>query len=139
MAYISATPRQKDPPGPDGRVRIVVEFAGDAGEPLIRREKYLDNEALADIQAWARAEVAALQGKRTSAGAIVVGTPISLVPPAPVVPTAAEIAEKAWLEKANRLRRAKALGLTNATAVANIATLEADVNATYLPAYILKV
>lgn len=38
MAYNTATLVQKDPPSEDRRVRLVIEFTGNAGEPVVRRE-----------------------------------------------------------------------------------------------------
>ena len=132
MAYSVATLVQKDPAGADGRVRIVVAFSGDAGEPPMRRERYVGAETLADLQAWARAEAAAHGGRKSIADSLTLGATFDLTPPAPRAPTAAEV----WLSKASRLQRAKAFGLTVQKAVDDLAALEADVNATYVTGYL---
>jgi len=133
MAYNLATIVQKDAPADDGRVHIVVAFTGNAGEPRILRDKYIAGESIADIRAWARAEAATLLGKKTVADLLALNVTLDLTPPAG--PTAAQIAQAVWLEKAQRLVRMRELALTNATAVTNFNALVADVNATYLAAY----
>ena len=133
MAYTTATIVQKDPPGADGRTRIVVEFTG-GGEVVRRAEKYVENETIADLRAWTRTQATALAGRTSIAGLLTVGATLDLTPPAG--PTAAEIARDAWLADAARLKRATDLGLTNATAVADIAALRTTVNANYLSAYL---
>ena len=133
MAYNVATIIQKDPVGTDGRVHCVVAFTGNAGEPEERRDFYVDGSTTAlSVRIWAREQVASLNGRKTIADAVTVPFVINLAAPAVTPPTA----EQVWLEKARRLVRAKAIGLTNATAVANINTLQADVDATYVAAYL---
>lgn len=136
MAYTTATLTQKDPPGADGRTRIIVTFTGNAGEPAVLREHYVDNDTLADLKAWARTEAATLLGRKSIADLLNVGAALDLTPPAG--PSAAQLAEIAWLDKARRLQRAKAIGLTNGTAASDINALQADVDATYLTAYLGK-
>ena len=131
--YNTATIVQKDPPSADDRVRLVVEFTGNAGEPSVHKELYTDGgTTLLSIRAWARAAVQALNGRKAITDTLTVPQIINLAAPAPVVPTAEEV----WREKALRLIRAKAIGLTNATAVAEIAALQSDVDATYVAGYV---
>lgn len=135
MAYILATLVQKDPPGSDGRVRIIVEFTGDAGEPPRRRERYIENETLAELKTWARNEAIGLFGKKALADALVVGATVNLTPPTPPtppVPTAAQV----WTEKARRLARLRAMGVVTGPLDAAITALTADVVATYQAGFV---
>ncbi|HYE89042.1 MAG TPA: hypothetical protein VEA16_21980 [Vicinamibacterales bacterium] len=79
------------------------------------------------------AERVRLESTRDVLAGISVGTniPVSYTPPAPAVPTAFQV----WAEKARRLQRLEALGLTNATAASEIAALRTDVNNTYQAGY----
>ena len=136
MAYNAATIIQKDPVGTDGRVHCVVAFTGNAGEPEERRDFYVDGSTTAlSVRIWAREQVASLNGRKTLADAVTVPFVINLAAPAVTPPTA----EHVWLEKARRLVRAKAMGLTNATAVANITALQAEVDSTYIDGYVASV
>jgi hypothetical protein len=133
MAYTTATLKSKDQPFADGRVRIIITFTGNAGEPSIDRDFILNAETTGlELRRWAINEAAGLLARKTIVDSLTIGQSINLTPIAPPVPTAREI----WEGKANRLRRAKELGLTNATAVSELTTLEADVNATYVAGYI---
>lgn len=78
------------------------------------------------------AERNALLARKDLLAGIAVGTNIPITPPAPAGPTAFET----WRTKANRLRYAKSLGLTDAEAVSDISALETDVNADYTPGFV---
>ena len=77
---------------------------------------------------------------RTPAHILVpVGRIIDLTPPPPPPqppPEPAPTTQDIWLEQARRLMRVKALGLTAAGALAEIAALEDEVNRTYEPGYV---
>jgi hypothetical protein len=57
--------------------------------------------------------------------------PVPIVPPPDPGPTPVQV----WREKAQRLVRLKALGLTSLTAVRDIQALDDEVNATYVSGY----
>ena len=134
MAYTTATLKSKDVPFPDGRVRILITFTGNAGEPPIDRDLIVDESTtVASLRRWAYDEAGRLGSRKTIIDLLTPGAAITLTaPPAPPAPTA----EQVWLEKAHRLARAKALGLT--ADAAEEAALEAEVNATYDAAYFAK-
>ena len=88
---------------------------------------------VAAIRQWAYGIASDLTPAKTVADLLTPGATITLTaPPAPPAPTAKET----WLGKANRLLRLTELGLTNATAVSDLAALRADVNATYDSTYL---
>lgn len=130
MAYTTATVIQEDPPLPDGRVHLVIQFTGNAGEPPINRDYYLDTDTTAlDGRIWVAAEKARLNNRKTLADTISVGTVIP-DPPAPPGPTAFET----WRAKAHRLVAMDALnkaGSTAAAFVADLGALRTDVNTSY--------
>lgn len=120
----------------DGSTRLIMEFTGDAGEPARSRPFSVSGlSTMLQLRQWAQIQLDDLNLGRTVAvtASLQIGQTIN--PAAATAPTTEQI----WLEKARRLLRATQLGLTNATAVADVAALRADVNATYLTAYIAKV
>lgn len=79
MAYNTANLAQKDPPSEDLRVRIVIEFTGNAGEPTLRREYYVTAAATAQtIRRWCIEQAKSLGDVKTVADALTVGQSISL-------------------------------------------------------------
>lgn len=88
---------------------------------------------LAEVTADVRRQLAAasaVEGTNDVLAAIAIGTSIPVTAPAAAAATALQI----WQAKAQRLVRLQALvdaGLNNATATSDIATLKADLNATY--------
>lgn len=140
MAYVTATLKQKDAPLPDGRVRIVVAFMGDAGEPTRDRELYVDGGMTAmDIRRWCIAEASRMGTGKTVIDALTIGQSINLTPiapPAPPLPTARQV----WLEKANRLARLRSLGaVTAGTLLDEITALAEDVRVMYQAGWIADV
>lgn len=134
MAYTTARLIQKDPPRPDGREEVTIEFTGDAGEsPIHRQYRVQDFDTLQALRQRIIGDVAALGTRKSVAAALVVGATLSLAPivPVPPVPTAVEV----WLGKARRLARAEAIKLTGA-AVVDIAALRADVEVTYASGFL---
>ena len=119
-------------------VRIFVEAVGDAGEETIRAERLITPKTtIQEVREWAwRLVNEEGPGRQTIADAITVNTPIPPLQPAPPPgPTPRQV----WVDKAERLIRAKeaaSAGLNAAAATADIATLEADVNATYQAGFI---
>jgi hypothetical protein len=90
MAYTTATVSRNEPL-PDGRARVFVMFTGDAGEPQMERDIYIDGSTTgASLKQWAIDLATSLNSARTIAKAptLQIGQSISLVPPAPVVPPA---------------------------------------------------
>lgn len=132
MAYNTATLVQKDPPGEDRRVRLVIEFTGNAGEPTVRREYYVSasDTALA-IRRWCVEQAKNLGDVKTVADALTVGQSINLTPISPPVATAEEI----WRAKVSRYRAMAQLGLSGQAAT-DLAALKADIEATYVTAYL---
>ena len=124
----TATIVVSEPRGED-RIHIVAELEN---RRQIDVDLPLAQATVADVRA-------AINAKRTRTPATVpVGTVIDLAVVAPVVSEAAPRPPSlvtVWQEKARRLARLKLLGLTNATAVSEIRTLEDDVNATYQAGY----
>lgn len=133
MAYVTATILANDLQ-PNGTRIVKVQFTGNAGEPVKYGTTTIDTATTAlDLRRWAIAQAAQGDNVQTigTLPALQVGQTLNVTPITPPAPTAQEI----WLEKARRLVRLKALGLTNATAVADVAALQADVDAIYLTAY----
>lgn len=131
MAYTTATLVQKDPAGPDDRVRLVIEFTG-AGETAKRFEYAVDGDTTAlTIRRWAIAKAAALDGRKTIADTLTVGQSINLTAIAPTVPTAKEL----WLRERSRLAALDTPALTGAGATALAALVTAH-NAAYAAGYL---
>lgn len=132
MAYNTATLIQKDPQGPDRRVRIVVEFTGNAGEPTVRLEYYVTpTDTAQTIRRWAIEQAKNLGDVKSIADSLTVGQSINLTPITPSAATAEEI----WRAKVARYVRMKDLGLSG-QAVTDLAALKADIEATYLSVYL---
>jgi len=132
MAYINPVITSKEIQS--NGVRIFVEALGDAGEDPIRAEHLITpGTTIADVRRWAFGLIAGASNRQTIADQITVGQAIPvLAPAAPPGPTARQV----WANKADRLVQAKAIGLTDATALSDIAALESDVNATYQAGFI---
>jgi len=138
MPYVTATIKVNELQA-EGNARLIVEFAGDAGEPLRSRPFQVSGTStMPQFREWVFAQLADLNTSRTVAIAAGLQVGQAVTPLAPTAPPALT-AEQIWLEKARRLQRATALGLTVAQAVTDVAALRADVNATYLTAYVGKV
>lgn len=132
MAYNVATLVQKDPPSEDRRVRIVVEFTGNAGEPVVRREYYVNaSDTTQTIRRWCIEQARNLGDVKTVADALTVGQSINLTPINPPTPTAEEV----WRAKVGRYQRMAGLGLSGQAAT-DLAALKADIEATYVSAYL---
>lgn len=132
MAYNTATLVQKDPPGEDRRVRLVIEFTGNAGEPAVRREYYVTaSDTTQTIRRWCIEQAKSLGDVKTVADALTVGQSINLTPINPPTPTAEEV----WRAKVGRYQRMVGLGLSGQAAT-DLATLKADIEATYVTAYL---
>jgi len=132
MAYNAATITQIDPPVADGRVHVVVAFTGNAGEPAMKRETYVDEST--DLDEWARQETQRLNQRRVTAAKLSVGQVLDLAPKDE--PMIEATAQDVWLEKVQRLARLKAMDLTNQEALAAVDALQADVDASYQQAYV---
>lgn len=132
MAYTTATLVVKDHPLPDGQTRITVEFTGNAGEPA-RRETYLvgPNDTAQTIRRWAITQAQRFGNVKTIADALTVGQSVNLSPIADPAPTAEDL----WRAKVSRYSRLQGLGLTGQVA-ADLAALKADIEATYVSAYL---
>lgn len=129
--YTTATLVQKDPPGPDGRVALTIEFTG-TGETPQRRGYMLDGQdTAATVKAWAIAEAGRLNGAKTIASNLTVGQSVSLVPASPPAPTA----EQVWRSKVSRYQQLAPLGLAGQAAT-DLAALKSDIETTYVSTYL---
>ena len=132
MPYTTATLISKDTPFDDGRVRITVEFTG-AGETAKRLTYTVDgHDTFATIRNWIDQQAVRLDPVKTVVDSLALGQQVAvraIVPPAPT-------AEAIWRGKVGRYLAAKELNLTGGTAVADRNALLADIEATYLPAYL---
>lgn len=128
MPYEQGRIHQEDPPDLQGNVRLVIELTGAGEVPHKYETRITEDSTVAGLRQEAARVALRQERKRTIADLISEGQTFNLpaitVPPGPT-------ARQIWVEKALRLKEAKSLGLTNATALANIQTLEDDVNATY--------
>jgi hypothetical protein len=91
----------------------------------------------AELRDDASRQIADLNDRRTTRDAltgIAAGTVIPITRPAAPTPSAFQV----WLTKAQRLVRVKQMALTNATAVAEVSALEADVNNTFVAGYVAQ-
>lgn len=132
MAYNTATLVLKDPPLADGRVQITVEFTGNAGEPPMRRQMHVGpDDTGASLRRWAISQAKSLGDVKTIADSLTVGQSINLTPLA----TPAATAEEVWRVKVAQYQRMAGLGLTGQAAT-DLATLKADIEATYVSAYL---
>lgn len=132
MAYTTATLVLKDPPLADGRVQITVEFTGNAGEPVMRRQMFVGpSDTAQTIRRWAIAQAKDLGDVKTIADSLTVGQSVNLTP----IATPAATNEEIWRAKVARYRALSSLGLIGQAAT-DLATLKADIEATYLSAYL---
>lgn len=135
MAYINSfLVVQVDPPNATTQTfRMVLEFTGNAGETTVRREYQAGRTSTAqELRRWAYGVVEDLNDKRTVYNTTVaaVGQTLSTLAPSVSPPTAKEV----WWDKARRYQQMQAIGVTAATA--DLATLKADIEATYDPSYL---
>lgn len=134
MAYTDWTVVEKDPPGPDGNVAIRIELTG-AGEPTKRVGYVIDGNTTTQAMrlfVWSQANKTASKGVADTITVGLTGKTTKPADPAPPTPSQEDV----WRAKVNRYLLAKELALTNATAITNRDALFADINATYLAAYL---
>lgn len=140
MAYNTATIVAEDAPDKDGRVHLVIEFTGNAGEAPKRRDFYIDGSTTAlEMRRWAINEATRMTSGKTLAdtAAIAVGQTFNLTPIVDPPPTQAELDRRAWVEKAQRLARLRSLGtVTNSTLLTEINALADDVRTSYQAGWI---
>lgn len=137
MAYSNSfTIIQVDPPkAADQNFLIVLEFTGAAGEPTVHREFMAGATTTAEeLRTWAFGVVAELNSKRTNfnTARAAVGQTLTTLAPTTPTPTAEDI----WRGKVARYLRMQQVGLTGQTAVADLAALKSDIEATYDSAYL---
>lgn len=130
-AYLDPIVISKEP-RTDGVVKLVLEFAGNAGEPTVRRDYLISSSTTATIfRNWAyttKQELDKLYTAMTLPSLQKGQTVPALAPSAPPAPTALDV----WVGKANKLRTMKEMQAAGVTALdAEIAALAADVNGTY--------
>lgn len=116
-AFVTATILQNEPL-PDGRFKLTVRFTGNAGEPPIVREVYLDGGSTGIwLRQWAIDQAAALNSVRTlgRGAALQVGQTVDLT----AITSPAPTAKQTWFADLSRLRAlqvAIAAGAAPATA-----------------------
>jgi hypothetical protein len=114
----------------------VTATVTEVGGKTYKREFFTNSaDPASQIRDMVTVENARESRAQTAATGLSLNVPIDLspkAPPDPVPPTAQQI----WTTKANRLTRARGMGLTSQKAVDDLATLEADVNATYVTGYL---
>ena len=131
MAYTTATLVAKDPALPDGRTQIIVEFTG-AGE-VTKRANYMVGSAdtALSIRRWAIATAKSFADVKTIADNLTVGQSVNLGAIADPAPTAQQV----WQVKVERYKALVGLGLVGQAAT-DLSALKADIEATYLSAYL---
>ena len=87
MSYTTATPKRREV-NADGRVYVFVEFAGDAGEPVIEESVFIDwsrPSPLFDLRRWAIGRITTLNGNKTFYGQVApfIDIPLDLAQPPP--------------------------------------------------------
>lgn len=139
MAYTTATIVKKDQPTQEGRVHLVIEFTGDAGETPVQRDYVLDSDStIQAIRTWVRDTITMLAGRKTIASnpSVAIG---QVIPPAAADPVAtpAQIAQQQYFSDVARLVRMKQLvdagGMLSSNA--EYVALQTSVKAAYLASY----
>jgi len=139
MAYVAATlilkeipVLPKDSPYYDGRVFIVVEFTGNAGEPP-RSLRYTvgAGDTLLSIRQWAIGVADNLNKTKSIADALTVGQSINVAP----IAQPAQTAEDIWKAKVQRYLRLSSVGWVGAMAT-DMAALKSNIESTYQPGYL---
>lgn len=119
----------------DGRTRLVFRITGNAGEPAVTREYFVNSGSTATVlRNWVDGTINELNLMRTAATLPALQTGQIVTPLAPTAP-AAPTAKQIWLNKVSRYQQFSALGLTG-TAATDLAALLADINATYVTGYL---
>lgn len=136
MAYTQAVLKQKDAPKPDGRVRFVYTLISD-GTPGEAPTQDVDfdmdeNTTVAWVRRflWEARQKYSLR-KTIADSFTVTGTPFAVTEVLPPPKTA----KQNWLELASRVRAAKTLGLTDQTAVDDLAAMVTQLNNDYQTGY----
>jgi hypothetical protein len=139
MAYTTATIVKKDAPTQEGRVHLVIEFTGDAGEPPVQRDYVLDSDSTVPaIRTWVRDTITMLAGRKSIASnpSVAVG---QVIPPAAAdpAPTAGQLAQQLYFSDAARLVHMKQLVDAGGMLASNteFVALQTSVKATYLASY----
>lgn len=122
-------------PQANGSTRLVFRFTGDAGEPAVTREYFINASSTATVlRNWVYSTLAELNLMRTASTlpALQVG---QTVPPLAPAGAAAPTAKQVWLNKVDRYLYFLGVGLTG-QASADLAALKADIDATYAAGYL---
>lgn len=118
---------------PSGFIKVTFEFAGDNGEPTVKREYLVrPTSTAAHLRNWVHTTKAELDFLFTASNiaGLQVGQTIPALAPTPDTPTAAQV----WWTKMRRYLRVKDSGI--AALAADLATLKADLEATYQTGFI---
>lgn len=119
----------------DGRTRLVFRITGNAGEPAVTREYFVNSSSTATtLRNWVDSTLNELNLMRTVATLPALQTDQVVTPLAPTAP-AAPTAKQIWLNKVSRYKEFAGMGLTG-TAATDLAALLADINATYITGYL---
>jgi len=115
MAYNTAKIKDILPPDTTmGRIGVLVSFTGNAGEPEIVQEYWVDGSlSAAQLQAQVAAKAATLNSVETIRQGLTIGQTVSIVPPASPAPTAADT-YAANINTMRQMNNAIALGVKTA-------------------------
>jgi len=132
MPYTLITIKQQDPITVQSTTEWTFVLTGAGMPPKTVSRVFSSNVPNAELQEWAYQQSVVREGVEALFARLREGQTFPIVAPTPPVPTAGQI----WRAKVSRYLQGKALGLTNPTAIADLAALFDDINATYLPEYL---
>ena len=132
MPYTQIRIKQQDPITEQGTSEWTFELTGPGMPKKTVARVFTSNVPNAELQAWAYQQSLTREGVESLFARLREGQTFPIVAPSAVVPTAEEV----WRVKVSRYMSAKALALTNATAISNRDALFVDINATYLSEYL---
>lgn len=113
----------------DGRTKLVFQFTGNAGEPVVRKEFIVQPTTTATLlRNWIDATITELDLMRTAATlpSVQAGQTVTRLAPAPPAPTAKTV----WRRKVEAYKNFAGNSFTGGIAT-DLATLKADIEATY--------
>lgn len=135
MAYTTAEYKSADEPFDDGSVRVTLELTGAGEKPKTINYVLSAIDTVETVRTWVDHQAVKIAPVKTILSQFTPGQKFAvraIVPPVAQVPTP----EQVWRAKVSRYLAAKDLALTNATAVSDRNALFADINSTYLTAYL---
>ena len=133
MAYNAAT-ITKNEPLPEGRFRVWASFTGNAGEPPIERDLYVDSSTTAtSFRQWATAQRDALNASRIigQLAALQIGQSINLAAIPPPTPTARDnfATDLQLLQRMDRAIKLNIKTTADADYIAQVASIKTSLTA----------